>query len=212
VQRAPERRADGTRVDVAAKWIGAECDVDAECGFTGGFCKHNPWSDRGFCSAHCTTYCADRAGQPGTFCVADADSPGQGMCVPKQIAQDQACRPYDHLVARTVPRNGQTTTASVCVPGSPGWVGDRCLSDGDCTGGTRCASGVCTVSCARYCDDQPGYADTFCVSDPALGAGGNCARTCTPSSNASECPADTTCEAHGRNGQPSVVKNVCVPD
>jgi hypothetical protein len=213
VQRAPERDPEGERVDVPSKWVGAECTADSECAYTNGFCKQNAYSGRGVCSAHCTSTCADRAGQPATFCVADADVPGTGMCVPKQNAVDFECRPYDHLVAATRARNNQpSVTASVCIPGSPGWVGDRCRASTDCTDGTTCHEGVCTIACERYCDDQPGYADTFCVSDPALGSGGNCARTCTPSSNGSECSEDSACVARGRNGQPSTVKNVCIPE
>ena len=213
VQREPERTAEGPRLDVASKWIGSECRADADCNFTGGFCKANRYSGRGVCSARCTSTCADRAGQPQTFCVADADLPGQGLCVPKHTAVNAGCRPYDHFVPATRSRPTQASvTAAVCVPGSPGWVGDRCLADADCTGGTRCSPrGVCAMPCSQFCSDQPGYADTFCVRDDALGAGGQCARQCTPASNASECAAGSACVARGRNGQPSVVRNVCLP-
>jgi hypothetical protein len=211
VQREPERTAAGAEVDVTPTWIGAECSVDADCAYSNGFCKPNAWSGRGVCSARCTATCADRAGQPTTFCVADPDAPGQGMCVARESAVNAGCRPYDHLVPEVRRRNNSTVTARVCVPGSPGWVGDRCLGDGDCDAGTTCEAGICTMPCTRYCADQPGYADTFCIDEDALGAGGSCVRTCTPASNAAECPADHTCEARGRNGQPGVVKHVCVP-
>ena len=211
VQREAERDPEGERVDVATPWIGAECSADSDCSYTNGFCKPNPWSGRGVCSARCTSTCADRAGQPTTFCVADPDAPGQGMCVARQSAVNSECRPYDHLVAKTLPRNKQTVTASVCVPGTRGGIGDGCLADTECDSGL-CESGVCTTPCTRYCDDEPGYADTFCVADPAFGAGAHCARTCTPASNAPECGEDQTCAPRARNGQPSVVKNVCIPD
>jgi len=216
VQREPERTAAGARVDVAARWIGAECTADRDCAYANGFCKANPWSGRGFCSARCTTACADRAGQPATFCVADpAAAAGQGMCVPKHTAVNAGCKPYDHFVAKTLPRPTQaSTTAAVCAPGSPGWIGDRCLADADCTGGTRCQAGVCTQACTRFCTDQPGYADTFCAAEPTLGtggAGGSCVRQCSPSSNGSECAAGSTCVARARFGQVATVRNVCVP-
>ncbi|HVV87399.1 MAG TPA: L,D-transpeptidase [Kofleriaceae bacterium] len=212
VQREAERTAEGPRVDVPQRWIGAECTRDADCNYAGGVCKANRWSGRGVCTARCTSTCADRAGQPQTFCVADPDAAGQGMCVPKHTAVNAGCRPYDHFVPATRSRPAQASvTAAVCVPGTPGRVGDRCFADGDCTGGTRCSHGVCTIACDRFCADQPGYADTFCVRDDTLGAGGSCARQCTPSSNASECSAGSTCVARGRNGQPSVVRNVCLP-
>jgi hypothetical protein len=213
VQREPERTTLGARVDVTPRWIGAECSADADCAYTGGFCKQNAWSGRGFCSARCTSGCADRAGAPTTFCVQDpAAAAGQGMCVPKHTAVNAGCRNYDHFVPRTLPRPTQaSTTAAVCVPGSPGWVGDRCLASADCTNGTTCRGGICTATCDRYCTDQPGYADTFCIAEPALGAGGSCVRTCTPTSNASECPAGSTCQPRARNGLTSPVRNVCVP-
>ncbi len=209
VQREAERTATA-RVDLPSRWIGAECTLDTDCNYSGGFCKPNPWSGRGFCSARCTSTCADRAGQPTTFCV--ADPAGGGMCVARMTAVNDACRPYDHLVAQARGRaSNPAVTATVCVPGSRGWVGDRCLADGDCTSGTACKSGLCTIACDRYCADQPGYADTFCAREATLGSGGSCVRTCTPASNASECPASTACVARARNGQPTVTRNVCIP-
>ena len=68
------------------------------------------------------------------------------------------------------------------------------------------------MACERYCADQPGYADTFCANDPALGSGGTARASARRRSNASECPADSACVAEARNGQPSVVKNVCIPE
>ncbi len=212
VQREPERLASGVEVDVAQKWIGAECSIDSDCNFTGGLCKRNPFGGRGYCTARCSAYCTDRPGQPQTFCVADPDAPGQGMCVAKESAVDSGCRPYDHFTPQVRARNTQpSVTAKVCVPGSRGWVGDRCLASTDCGNGTSCVNGTCTMTCSQYCADAPGYADTFCVNDATLGTGGHCARTCTPSSNASECAGGMTCQAEGRNNQPSVVKNVCLP-
>src|SRR5262249_36615774 len=98
VQREPERRADGSRGDPSPAWIGGECATDADCPFANGFCKENPYSDRGFCSARCTLYCSDRLPtNPSTFCVADPDAPGQGMCVPKVVSQNPDCRTFDHM-------------------------------------------------------------------------------------------------------------------
>jgi hypothetical protein len=117
-----------------------------------------------------------------------------------------------------VPRFSQPSVkATVCLPGSRGWVGEHCFADADCQHGTRCAGaaadqpGICTMACDRYCADQPGFADTFCVTAPDLGPGGSCVRQCTPASNAAECPADSTCEPRARNGLTSPVRNVCVP-
>jgi hypothetical protein len=213
VQREPERTPT-TRIDIPQRWIGAECTADADCNYAGGFCKQNAYSQRGFCSARCTSTCADRAGQPTTFCIADPTSttPGTGMCVAKESSVNLGCRPYDHMVPAVRSRiTNASATAAVCVPGTRGWVGDRCLASTDCTGGTTCSNGICTMGCTRYCADQPGYADTFCAAEPTFGTGGSCLRTCTPFSNASECPANSNCVARGRFGQASTVKYVCIP-
>lgn len=221
VQREPERLPDRTKVDVASKWVGAECTADTDCAYTNGFCATNPLTERGFCSARCTSTCADRKGQPQTFCVADPEAPGQGMCVAKAQNENFECRPYDHLgVAPATPRfNNPAVTANVCVPKSPGWVGDHCFADADCGSGTSCqgatetTAGMCTMACERFCADQPGYADTFCASVPSLSlrGAGSCVRQCTPSSNASECPTDHACLPAPRMGQVTTIKNVCLP-
>jgi hypothetical protein len=219
VQREAERLADRTEVDLSAKWIGSECTANADCNYANGFCAKNPLSDRGFCSARCTGFCADRPGNPSTFCVADPDALGKGMCVPKAQPENFECRPYEQqAIAAATPRFGQPTVkANVCRPGSQGWVGDHCRSDAECHDGTTChgatetTAGMCTMSCDKVCPDEPGYADTFCTPVPAFGSGGFCMRQCTPSSNAAECPSDVACKPQSRNGQTLVVKNVCVP-
>jgi hypothetical protein len=221
VQREHERTPTGAVVDLAQKWVGARCAQDADCNYAGGFCAANSLSGGGFCSARCTTYCADRPGNPATFCIDDPAAPGRGMCVPKAQPENFACRPYDHLkVAPLTPRRGQAgaatpVTATVCRPGSPGWVGDHCRADADCGNGTTCrgatatTTGVCSMACDRLCPDQPGWSDTFCASAPSLGAGGSCVRACTRRSNASECPGDQTCGAVLRNGQ-ATTRDACV--
>lgn len=217
VQREPERDPAGVRVDVQSRWIGAECAVDSDCNFTGGFCHQNRYSQRGFCSARCTAYCSDKAGYPTTFCVADPDAAGKGMCVAKAVEQNKDCRPYDHMVTSSRSRFGQSTTATVCVPGSPGWVGDHCFIDNECKAGNRCVGattttpGLCTQACTRYCPDLPGWADTTCVDEADLG-GKSCVRQCTPASNASECPEGTQCVSKPWAADPSKTRSVCVPE
>jgi hypothetical protein len=211
IEREPERDASGRRVDVASRWIGAECTADADCNYAGGLCKRNPWSQRGFCTASCTRACADRAGAPTTFCVADPDAPAAstGICVTKTGPAWPDCRQLDSFVPETLPRKGQTLTASVCVPGSRGWIGDRCLRADDCEGGTSCVAGVCTQPCTRFCADRPGWPETFCArSDAPLGD--TCLRTCTPASNAPECPGGFSCVERTRPGT-TTKKFVCVP-
>lgn len=218
LQREPEKRSEGTRVDLDKKWIGSQCTQHSDCNYTGGYCATNSLSPRGFCSARCTNFCADRPGNPSTFCVADPASPGTGMCVAKAQSENFECRPYEAMTAKTMSRvNQPTVTATVCSPGSRGWVGDHCLADADCSHGTSCRGaapgkpGICSMACDKVCADAPGYADTFCAAVPALAAGGSCLRQCTPASNAAECPADMQCKPLPRNGQLAVVKSVCIP-
>ena len=220
LQREPERTPENTRVDIANKWVGSVCSTNTDCNFSGGFCATNKLTQRGFCSARCTSTCADRAGSPSTFCVADPNAAGMGMCVNKAQSENFECRPYDHFQAATATTrfNNPAVKANVCLPKSPGWVGDHCLTSTDCGSGTTCAGatatkpGTCTMACQRFCSDQPGYADTFCAAVPALAAaGGSCVRQCTPSSNASECPSDMACTVTARFGTPFTSKAVCLP-
>jgi hypothetical protein len=182
----------------------------------------NELTQKGFCSARCTSFCADKPGMPQTFCVADPHAlpyAPKGMCVAKAQAENFECRPYDHQQPVRLARfNSPSVTANVCMPASPGWVGDHCLESSDCKSGTTCAGaaagrpGVCTMTCNQFCADQPGYADTFCARAPALAAsGGSCLRQCTPSSNAAECPSDMTCTQAMRFGSPAATKYVCMP-
>ncbi len=219
LQREPEKTPEGTKVDLVTKWIGSQCSTNTDCNFTGGFCATHKLTQRGFCSARCTATCSDRAGSPQTFCVADPNAAGRGMCVNKAQAENFECRPYDHFqIAPATQRfNNSAVKANACLPKSPGLVGDHCLTTTDCGGGTTCLGatptrrGICSQACERFCDDQPGYADTFCAAVPALGAGGSCVRQCTPGSNAAECPSDMACAVMPRNGSTTVAKAVCVP-
>lgn len=181
VQREPERKADGRRIDVPDIWLGAECVADTDCSFTaGGFCKMNPYSERGYCSSRCTAYCPDKTGEPTSFCVKDPDEPTKGMCVLKEVAQNTGCRNLDHLVPATATRFGQTATATVCLPGSRGWVGDHCFADADCKNGTVCKDattttpGLCTMTCTTGCADQAGWPTTFCTTEAQSIAASSC--------------------------------------
>jgi hypothetical protein len=217
LQREPERDASGARIDLAQRWIGAECTDDSDCNFAGGFCKANPYSERGYCTARCTSTCADRAGAPTTFCVADPDDATQGICTFKTGGQMPDCRAADHFVAVTRSRFHQTVQAPVCLPGSPGWVGDHCFAAIDCKAGLTCGGasgsspGLCTQPCARVCPDQPGWPQTFCSREASVASSATCLRVCTPASNASECPGGTACVSHTRESDPGTAKYVCVP-
>jgi hypothetical protein len=119
VQKEAERSRDGRRVDVPNPWIGAECQTASDCNLSGAVCHPNAATGRGFCAVSCTTTCADRPGYPTTFCVADPANRAQGICVEKQIAQDDSCRNFDDLTPHTVSRfNQPSVSASVCLPPS----------------------------------------------------------------------------------------------
>ena len=216
IQKAIERRDSGVAIDVPPAWIQTECAKDADCNFTGGFCRANPYSGRGFCTVNCTRYCTDRTGTPPTFCVADPDDATHGICVNQPQTWTNGCRRYAGFVAKVKGRFGQaSSTKSVCVPGSEGWIGDRCLADGECES-KRCdatseRAGVCTAPCTRYCSDKNvTYASTFCVAvRPETGmTGGVCAAQCSTND---DCPLGTTCEEEPRYSQPSVVRKACLP-
>lgn len=218
VQREPERRADGSRVDVANVWVGAACDADSDCTYSGGYCAKDAYAGHGFCSMHCTQYCSDRANLPSTFCVADPNNANQGMCVPKALSTNYECRPYDGMsVAAQTPRFHQpAVTADVCLPGSKGWVGDHCFTDSECGNGTTCLGatatdpGICSESCAKYCPDEVGFPETLCANAPELSSSGTCLRQCTPSENGAECPSDMSCGTVSRWNS-TVQKTVCLP-
>jgi len=117
LQREPERRPDGRRVDVTDRWIGSECDVDTDCGFEAAVCEIHPSGGHGFCSLPCARLCPDRPGYPMTACVASTTIPNSGMCVPREERKNRGCRPYDRFVPRFQRRFGASGAAvPVCVP------------------------------------------------------------------------------------------------
>lgn len=216
VQKAIERRTDGSAVDIQQKWILSECTKDAECNFQGGYCKHNPYSTRGFCTAACSRYCNyDKYGYPVTFCVEDGNS-GEGYCTYKHSSFNYSCRGYDSFKAvDDEPRiNYPAITADVCLPGSSGWIGDRCLADTDCMSGKFCEKfasgqpGFCTEGCSKYCPDMSGHYGTFCINHEGAG---RCTITCDPASNGARCGEGFTCAREARYSQSWVQKHVCVP-
>jgi len=216
VQQAVERKNE-VAVNIVKKWIGAECSVDADCNFASGLCKRNALSGRSFCTARCTQYCADRVGYPPTFCVEDPDARSKGICVPKAVDVDNNCRRYDHLIRfNGVPRVKQASVrADVCMPGTEGWMGDRCVADEECTGGACVpvdggAVGVCSQACTRSCPDLKNYAGTFCVAASEVSGldAGMCVAACYSND---DCALGTSCEVEPRQGQPSVTRKVCLP-
>lgn len=217
VQKAVERREDGSAVRVKENWLLTQCTLDSECRFEGGFCKRNAFSDRGFCSTRCEQFCPDKAGQPTSFCVADEEAEGKGYCTLRADATNNACRRYDHQVlAPSTPRFGGTGAADACLPGTEGWIGDRCLGNDDCETGSCTPldggpAGICTQACDGMCSDKDGgYAMTFCVSAPASvpDEGGICVAQCDTND---DCPVGTACKEATRATDPNVTRTVCAP-
>ena len=213
VQQATERRPDGTAVDISQRWILSECQDHADCNFAGGYCRENSHSGRGICTAACDRLCHyDRYGYPVTFCVADDAQAAEGFCTYKASDLNDDCRRHTGFVGvQGVPRFSQPqVTADACMPGSQGWIGDRCLDSGDCGDGRTCelvgdgSFGFCTEPCALYCPDQTARAGTFCVE-------GLCRARCELDDNSATCPAGFQCLERPRHNQPTTEAPACMP-
>jgi hypothetical protein len=215
IQKPVERRSDGEAVDFDP-WLLSECQSDADCDFDEGFCQHNEYRGAGFCTRSCTRYCPDRDGHPTSFCVPNPDGAGNICTLKSTPTATDNCRRLQGFVEHPdVARPDESARADVCLPGSGGWIGDRCLSDGECDTGLCTPveggpGGVCTESCYRYCPDREGAAGTFCIDAPPTvpRTGGMCVRRCFDDSH---CPAGTECREMRRRNQPSVVVSSCVP-
>lgn len=219
IQRAVERRADGSAVDVEPRFLMSECSMDEDCVYDGGMCRFNPYALKGFCTAPCSKYCPlDRYGYPTSFCVADPEDDDRGICVVKAESLNDRCRRYPGFaMSPRVPRfNDPATKADVCLPGSRGFIGSPCFSDLDCAGltGGRCElgssgenrPGFCTVACTQVCPDRKGEAGTFCVAND--GDAGACRARCL---RQDDCPSGYACTAGvPRFGQSSVTASVCL--
>ena len=174
VQRAVERDQWANAVDLAQRWVGSECAQNADCNFTGGTCRQNPYG-HSFCTMACNGACADRPGEIATACVPDGK--GGGMCVRQASALDNFCRPNEAFAYKpSMMRFGSARAVDGCVPGPEGFVGDPCLSSADCAAGRTCerhgqGPGLCTQSCdaAHACPTQNGIR-TACVANRCLKA------------------------------------------
>ncbi len=104
IQQAAEVAASGPTVDLASRFIGAACQVDAECNYAGGICH------AGSCTLPCTRGCPDRAGEAPTFCAAD------GRCRPQaSTTWNNDCSRYaGRLVKKTTTRPDKSATLAVC--------------------------------------------------------------------------------------------------
>lgn len=212
LQKAVERSEAGKAVEVPKKWILSECQGDSDCNYSGGYCKQNPYSGRGFCTASCQKFCDyDKYGYPITFCVNDAGDTSAGYCTYKYSDFNYNCKRFDGFAAhKNQPRYGQPwVRADVCLPGAlSGWIGQRCLKDGDCMSGRFCKTlsgkshGFCTEKCTKYCPDKSGEAGTFCVQ-------GLCRAKCA--STSTDCPMGFSCSTQPRTSMPWVKSSVCMP-
>jgi hypothetical protein len=119
IQQEVERRADGTAVDLPAKWIGSECHTSADCNYPSGACRVPPGKTRGFCTAPCTKTCSDRVGETPTFCVDDPSSTvaSVGECVPvASVTFNRSCARYENglTYVASEPRPDKSASAAVC--------------------------------------------------------------------------------------------------
>lgn len=121
VQQAVERTSTGAAVDVAQRWVGAECVRDSDCNFTNGACRIAAGETRGFCTQPCTMTCPDRAGEASTFCVRDPapSNASRGICVVTASGVfNNTCARYRGLLsyARGVARPDGSARNDVCAP------------------------------------------------------------------------------------------------
>jgi hypothetical protein len=186
IQKDIERDSLGRAVDVPGRWIGQECETDADCGYTGGLCKKNPYG-HGFCTAKCTTACPDKPGYATTKCVKDTSG---GLCALSADVTNNRCANHYGMLARSVLLQGRTGSASVCQPGTPGRLGDPCLAATECTTARLCqpsglaaGPGFCSQACTTTC---PG--SLICT---ALSGGSRCVETCK---NQDQCSYGLACE------------------
>ncbi len=121
VQQAVERLSDGRAVDLAQRWVGAECSANADCNYTGGICRIATGATKGFCTLACTGGCPDRAGEATTFCVRDPASTtaSRGICVVTATGvYNNTCARYRGALtlARNVSRPDGSASNDVCMP------------------------------------------------------------------------------------------------
>ncbi len=119
VQREVERNDAGRAVDLAQRWIGAECDQDADCNYTGGICRVSVGAANGTCSMACTRGCPDRDGANPTFCAREGTSSTVGYCMPAaSTTWNNQCARFDDRLdyARLVSRPDGSARGDVCRP------------------------------------------------------------------------------------------------
>jgi hypothetical protein len=174
IQKEVERDLFSRALDVPDRWIGQECETDADCNYEGGTCRRNPYG-HGYCSRSCTRGCPDRQGYNVSRCV--SDEAGGGMCVISADKVNNSCKGLHGRVARSMRLLGSTASATVCVPGTPGGVGDPCLTGSECGSGGICepsgvagGPGFCSLRCTATC---PGT--SVCTR---LETGSRCVETC----------------------------------
>ena len=97
-------------------------------------------------------------------------------------------------------------------PFNEGYIGGACVTSADCFyAGAECRTGFCSQSCTATCPDRtgPGFATTFCVTDPQSG-GGRCVAQCDSFLAPGGCGSLQTCQLATRHQQ-SVQREVCLP-
>ncbi len=218
----------GTLPPPAAGFIGEPCATEGAC--STGLCLsalEGLSFPAGSCSQRCEKTCPDQAGHPTTTCIALA---GDGYCLSscdKSRYPGSGCRAGYGCVS--APRHGQSGTRQVCLPEqspppAPSFIGGPCSSAAGCSSSSaRCLAGsflggMCTEPCAKLCPDAKGWPETFCVSfapatETFAGAEGHCFSRCDQARHpGSGRRAGYRCVKVARHKEPSVQRNVCVPE
>lgn len=106
-------------------------------------------------------------------------------------------------------------------PAPSKFIGDVCMTDGDCTfttsgGAGKChPAGFCTVACAGGCPDLAGKAPTFCIADARAAGSGMCVSKAALQNQ--QCAALPSTEARleqrfiGASGASPATATVCAP-
>lgn len=118
--------ATGAYSPIPVPWVGTQCVVDADCGFSSGqsegFCFRfvdQANEERGFCTLPCAGGCPDRSGKATTFCV--ELEVGQGRCVSKSEDRNDYCSKIPGTRVETFERfvgdsGASLSSADVCAP------------------------------------------------------------------------------------------------
>lgn len=125
---AKDSGASAAPIEPRVDFIGAPCETDADCPYTGGIClPDDDGLPRGHCSSECDQYCPDEDGHPTTFCIDRSELPRraqerirEGACVSRcdwGAHTDGGCR-ADYGCQQQSRIHQPDRETWVCLPGS----------------------------------------------------------------------------------------------